>query len=298
MSGDTAREIWAATADRFQERAERPGENAESRTVEATDQPSSNPDPPPASGQARLEQPGDRPDTKDWRGAVDATTPEIAKQMLANRTYVARVDIAVENAKGVTPEQSGVNRLLADRWVRFGDRRDDSVSDEDIADTYEKQTERDGPPEAEATFRVGRERVVEAEGPGGLRTPGRLDKAIEAAESILTARGFRASAEQPADQPSQPLEKVSERARDETTEEPLAIERPEEQRTEPRWNPERHEWVEGMPDAERAVLDDRKFRGYSMDPGNENNQGKHEGWQQLGYDVADEQRPEMSCRPE
>ncbi|MBM7783628.1 DUF6883 domain-containing protein [Tenggerimyces flavus] len=59
-------------------------------------------------------------------------------------------------------------------------------------------------------------------------------------------------------------------------------------RSNERWNDQKQRWVETMPGADRATLDVRKFRDYSMDPGNERNQGKHKGWEQLGYDVADD----------
>lgn len=202
LRGDTAREIWAATVDRFQERADdqpgRPGSDVDTSAVQADNQPSRRGEVPQPSGRAPEGQPGDHPRTSDWRGAIDATTPEIARQLLANRTYLARIDIAVEDAKGITAEQSTVDRSLADRWDRFGDARDDKASDDDIAAAYEQQVKRDGPPEATAAFRVGRERVIQSEGTAGLRAPGQLDQEIgKAAEAILTARGFRASADQP-----------------------------------------------------------------------------------------------------
>jgi hypothetical protein len=64
-----------------------------------------------------------------------------------------------------------------------------------------------------------------------------------------------------------------------------------------RWNSTEQRWVETMPGADRATLDERKFKSYSMDPGNERNGKKHEAWEQLGYDVADESvRAELSAR--
>lgn len=128
-------------------------------------------------------------ESSDWRGAIESTTPEMARWILANRTYIARVDVAVEDATRRPDEaERPVDRSLADRWARFGDRRDEGVDDSDIVDAYDTQVERDGPPEYEAAFRVARERVVESDGRGGLRVPGRLDQAItEASEQILSA---------------------------------------------------------------------------------------------------------------
>lgn len=188
LRGDTAREIWAETVERYLYRVDEP-----------TGQRDDDVDPADQSETTEADQSRQRGEA-DWRAAIETTTPEIGRRMLANRTYIARVDIAIEDARSNESERSGVDRSLAHKWSRFGDQRDDRVSDTDIADAYEDQVKRDGPPEAEAAFQVGRERVVHSDGLGGLRVPGRLDQAItEASEQILTARGFHASAERPPD---------------------------------------------------------------------------------------------------
>lgn len=40
-----------------------------------------------------------------------------------------------------------------------------------------------------------------------------------------------------------------------------------------------------LSNAENAVVDERKFTAYSMDPANPRNRGKWKAWQRLGYDV-------------
>lgn len=40
-----------------------------------------------------------------------------------------------------------------------------------------------------------------------------------------------------------------------------------------------------LPNADQAVIDERKFTAYSMDPANPRNEGKWEAWTQLGYDL-------------
>lgn len=42
---------------------------------------------------------------------------------------------------------------------------------------------------------------------------------------------------------------------------------------------------DALANASEAVIDPRKFEGYSMDPSNVNNGGKWQAWQQIGYDV-------------
>lgn len=42
-----------------------------------------------------------------------------------------------------------------------------------------------------------------------------------------------------------------------------------------------------LANAEQAVVDERKFTAYSMDPGNPRNDGKWEAWTALGYDLGD-----------
>lgn len=43
---------------------------------------------------------------------------------------------------------------------------------------------------------------------------------------------------------------------------------------------------DALTNASEAVIDPRKFDGYSMDPSNVNNGGKWQAWQQIGYDVG------------
>ena len=63
------------------------------------------------------------------------------------------------------------------------------------------------------------------------------------------------------------------------------------------WNPYEHRHVEAMPEGGRAEIDIRKFENYSMDPANENNRGKWQAWEQLGYDVTDPgERRELAVR--
>ncbi|WP_235624058.1 DUF6883 domain-containing protein [Mycolicibacterium goodii] len=42
---------------------------------------------------------------------------------------------------------------------------------------------------------------------------------------------------------------------------------------------------DALANASEAIIDPRKFEGYSMDPSNVNNGGKWQAWQQIGYDV-------------
>lgn len=47
-----------------------------------------------------------------------------------------------------------------------------------------------------------------------------------------------------------------------------------------------HPVGDALTNAGEAVIDPRKFDGYSMDPSNVNNGGKWQAWQQIGYDVG------------
>lgn len=47
-----------------------------------------------------------------------------------------------------------------------------------------------------------------------------------------------------------------------------------------------HPVGDALTNASEAVIDPRKFDGYSMDPSNVNNGGKWQAWQQIGYDVG------------
>lgn len=244
--------------------------------------------------------------------------PPPVEDILAARAYDERLKAAKQTQSGDAPADDPAERPDGDRseesesWPRFGDHRDEGVTDEKVKAAYERMVQREGTPEVQAAQEIAMEReAFEKYGPPARALSGaevrEFNQRIRAQQAADTNDDNPRSTNESRVQysspelPPRPLEKPP-KHRSEVDDECHGGQTSEgttdvEERTEQRWSPERQEWIETMPGAEHAVIDDRKFRSYAMDPNNTNNGGKHKAWEQLGYDVGDEQvRDELSAQ--